>query len=298
MTPPIVLHHYSNSPFAELARLALGRKGARYGRVEIPAVSPKPDLVALTGGYERTPVLQIGADIHCDTVAICAALEDGVNGPTLYPAPLGRAALPIALWAGGAAFGWAVGTGLGAVADRLPDAFWADRRARFGLDRDALARARPHNDAQFAATLGVIRDTLSDGRSFVGGDEPGHADLALYMLVWFQRMRGVAPAAFGEPIAGWAERVAAIGHGDGEDWTADQAIAAAREHEPVGEFAVEGDWSTGEQVAVRTDTPDRAAVTGTLVGLDDRRIVMERNDARAGRVRVHLPRMGQVLTRA
>ena len=30
----------------------------------------KPDLMPLTGGYRKTPVMQIGADIFCDTNAI------------------------------------------------------------------------------------------------------------------------------------------------------------------------------------------------------------------------------------
>jgi Glutathione S-transferase, N-terminal domain len=36
---------------------------------------PKPDLTALTGGYRKTPVLQIGADIYCDSQLIMRELE-------------------------------------------------------------------------------------------------------------------------------------------------------------------------------------------------------------------------------
>ena len=296
MTP--ILHHYPNSPYAEAVRLALGRKGARYGQVEIPAVSPKPDLVALTGGYERTPVLQIGADIHCDTVAICRALEERVDGPSLYPEPLGAAGLTVALWAGSAPFGWAVGAALGTMTDHLPEAFLADRKRRFGLDAERLKVGQPHLDAQLHAAVAVVEDMLADGRAFVGGEEPGHADFALYMLVWFQRMRRLTPASFGEVVAAWAERVAAVGHGEAVDWTADRAIAAAADAEPVGSHEVTGDWRVGQSVKVRTDTPDPATVEGALICLDSRTIVVERTDPRAGRVRVHLPRMGQVLTAA
>ena len=294
----LVLHHYPNSPWAEVVRLALGLKGATYGSVEIPSVSPKPDLTALTGGYERTPVLQIGADIHCDTVAICAALEERVEGPTLYPAPLGRAGLLMALWAGGPTFASAVGSALGPIADHIPDAFFADRQARFGLDKNRLKAGAAHMDTQLRAAVAAIGGALADGRAFVGGDGPGHADLALYMLVWFQRMRGLTPDAFGELVAGWAARVAAIGHGQPEAWTAERAIALAAERRPVGGHSVEGDWSAGQPVRVKTDTPDPATVEGALVGLTPSTIVVERTDARAGLVHVHLPRLGQVLTAA
>jgi hypothetical protein len=63
----LILHHYPTSPFAEKARLLLGFKGLSWRSVHISPVMPKPDLTALTGGYRKTPVLQIGADIYCDT---------------------------------------------------------------------------------------------------------------------------------------------------------------------------------------------------------------------------------------
>ena len=44
-----------------------------------------PDLVVLTGGYSKTPVLQIGADIYCDTKRIADELETRFPQPTLYP---------------------------------------------------------------------------------------------------------------------------------------------------------------------------------------------------------------------
>lgn len=71
----IILHQYATSPFSEKVRLLLGAKGLAWHAVEIPAILPKPDLLALTGGYRRTPVLQVGADIYCDTALICEVLD-------------------------------------------------------------------------------------------------------------------------------------------------------------------------------------------------------------------------------
>ena len=81
----IILHHYATSAFSERVRLALGLKALSYGSVTIPAAMPKPDLLPLTGGYRRTPVLQIGADVYCDTNLILPTLERIAGGPTLYP---------------------------------------------------------------------------------------------------------------------------------------------------------------------------------------------------------------------
>ena len=73
--PDIILHQYATSPFSEKIRLVLGAKGLTWNAVEIPPILPKPDLLALTGGYRRTPVMQIGADIYCDTALICDVLD-------------------------------------------------------------------------------------------------------------------------------------------------------------------------------------------------------------------------------
>src|SRR5687767_11813663 len=98
-TPQLILHHYPTSPFAEKARLILGFKQLPWMSVFIPAVMPKPDLVALTGGYRRTPVLQVGADIYCDTALICDVLEHVQPEPPLYPPHLKGVSRIFAQWA-------------------------------------------------------------------------------------------------------------------------------------------------------------------------------------------------------
>src|SRR6185295_14804638 len=71
----IILHHYDTSPYAEKVRTGLGLKGLAWASVELPQIMPKPNLTALTGGYRKTPVLQIGADIYCDSQLIMRELE-------------------------------------------------------------------------------------------------------------------------------------------------------------------------------------------------------------------------------
>jgi hypothetical protein len=70
----IILHHYDTSPYAEKVRTGLGLKGLAWASVELPVIMPKPNLTALTGGYRKTPVLQIGADIYCDSQLIMREL--------------------------------------------------------------------------------------------------------------------------------------------------------------------------------------------------------------------------------
>jgi hypothetical protein len=49
--PDLILHHYPTSPFSEKIRLIFGYKKLAWKSVIIPRMMPKPDLVALTGGY-------------------------------------------------------------------------------------------------------------------------------------------------------------------------------------------------------------------------------------------------------
>ena len=75
MTHELVLHHYDGSPFGEKVRLMLGYKGLAWRSVRVPVIMPKPDVLALTGGYRRTPFMQIGADVYCDTALMCRVID-------------------------------------------------------------------------------------------------------------------------------------------------------------------------------------------------------------------------------
>lgn len=294
----LILHHYETSPFSEVLRLALGLKGATWGSVIIPNIAPKPLLTPLTGGYRKTPVLQDGADIWCDTAAAIEAIE-ALPGPSLYPAPLGRAGAMLAALAAGPWFVTAVAPALAPAAHALPQAFWDDRKALFGLDRDAFLARAPHMITQFKASMAMLDAALADGRRFLGGDAPGYADLAHYMNVWFQQ-RFAPDAPTLKPYAAileWARRVAAIGHGDALPMTGEAALEAARAAEPVVTALVDpaSGFAEGHAVTVATEDPGADRVAGTLLRLTDRDIVIRRDDSQVGAVAVHFPRAGQVV---
>src|SRR6201996_6242988 len=82
---PIILHHFDQSPFSEKIRLIFGLKKLAWTSVRISRIMPRPDLMPMTGGYRRTPVMQIGADIYCDTQCIMRELERRFPQPSLLP---------------------------------------------------------------------------------------------------------------------------------------------------------------------------------------------------------------------
>ena len=109
----IILHHYPTSVFSERVRLAFGIKRLAWRSVMIPRMMPKPDLLPLTGGYRRTPVMQIGADIYCDTLLILRKIEALHPDPSLYPGGSEGLVTVLAWWADKAIW-WPV---LGVIAD-------------------------------------------------------------------------------------------------------------------------------------------------------------------------------------
>ena len=148
----LILHHYPTSPFAEKIRLVLGYKNISWKSVIIPMIMPKPDVVALTGGYRKTPILQIGADIYCDTALICDVLEHLQPEPSLYPEPSKGMGRTLAQWADTTLFWTAMAynfqpPGVAQVfANASPEAAKA-----FADDRQAMRQGMPRMPAADSA---------------------------------------------------------------------------------------------------------------------------------------------------
>ena len=214
----LILHHYPTSPFAEKIRLILGYKQLAWKSVYIPMMMPKPDLTALTGGYRRTPVLQIGADIYCDTALICDVLEHQAPSPTLYPEAVKGAARIVAQWADGALFTAAMAWNFqpagvaqvfaGAPAETI-QAFVADRAAmRSGAPRMAVGDAA----GTYKSYLRRLANMLH-GQDFLFGAQPCVADFAAYHPIWFTQERTPAVAGILDAtpeLKAWMERIKAI----------------------------------------------------------------------------------------
>jgi glutathione S-transferase len=303
----IILHHYPMSPFAEKVRLILGFKGLHWSSVHIPNIMPKPDLTALTGGYRKTPVMQIGADIYCDTALIADAIEERAPSPTLYPNGVAAASRVLAQWADSTLFWTAVPfamqpAGLAHMFEGTPPETikaFGDDRAVF---RANMPRMRPADaNAAFALYLERLEETLGK-QIFFFGAAPSIADFSIYHCLWFV-LRGGPVAKILESFAAlqdWRARVADFGHGTHEKLDSGAAIAVARDAMPAkspGNVDSHGLAIGDRVVAAATDT-GVDPIEGTLYGATKARFSIAREDPRAGRVVVHFPRLGFELRRA
>jgi glutathione S-transferase len=299
----VILHHYPQSPVSEKVRVVLGLKGLDWRSVEIPRLPPKPDLMPLTGGYRLTPVMQVGADIYCDSQCIIRELERRFPEPTLFPEGASGMAWGLSRWTDGPLFRTAVALVFGAGAADLPPEFAADRGLLYfgtGFDLAALTEALPGTLAQLRAQLGWLEDCLTDSRKFLAGSRPGLADALGYYLVWFIRGRYAKGPEFLEPferLCAWESRVKDVGHGNMSAMDAGEALDAARDAQPESAEKVDSsdpqNLKPGDEVAVMPDSVDGAPpVSGCVHALTPQEIVIRRTDGRVGDVAVHFPRVG------
>lgn len=301
-----ILHQYAGSPFSEKLRLVFGLKQMAWRAVEIPVAMPKPDVVALTGGYRKTPFLQLGADVYCDS-ALCAKVIERLapppGAPTLYPAsaPLAE---QVAQWADFQLFWIAVPwaaqpAGAAVLFAGLPPealkAFAADRAAfTAGFKRPSVGDAR----TQLLRHARAFEAQLADGRPWLLGADVSIADFSVAHCLWFVRRAKVdALLAPFMHLNAWLDRVLALGHGRRERLDSAEALRIAARAAAGGTWAPcavqpgQG-FEAGAAVTVAATDYGSDPVAGTLVGLDDDEVVVERNDPRAGTVHVHFPRAG------
>ena len=303
----LILHHYPSSPFSEKIRLVLGYKQLAWKSVIVPSIAPKPDVLALTGGYRKTPFLQMGADIYCDSSLICDVLEHELPEPVLYPPHLKGVARIFAQWADTTLF-WAAMTynlqpkGAAVLFANLPvaaaQAFGDDRKAM----RLNMTQLRPADaTAAYRSYLRRIAH-MAEEHDFLFGTAPCLADFAAHHPLWFTRqcvpvMADIFTAT--PAVLEWMDRMAALGHGRMERFSAPDAITVAAGMDPLplhdDVFQDEHGIALGTQVAVAAESFGTEATEGELVAATRTRDTLRRTDPRAGTVHVHFPRLGFTL---
>ena len=302
----LILHHYPTSPFAEKSRLLLGFKQLSWRSVMIPAVMPKPDLLALTGGYRKTPVLQIGADIYCDTALIARRLEAEKATPALFPEGLEFVVASFAQWVDSVVFQHAVSLvfqpeSIALRFAKLPPeavkAFLADRAGLFsgGSASRLPAEVARHN---WPGIMARIEQQLArEEGDFLFG-EPSIADFSLAHCLWFLKATPVtAPLVEAYPnVSAWLGRVLGFGHRASSALSAEEAIEIALAATPAAlpdeTFIEPNGLQAGQQVKIAATDYGVDPVEGELLFAGVEELILRREDARAGVVHVHFPRLG------
>ena len=298
----LILHHYWPSPFAHKIRLALGLSGVTWRSVQIPRVPPKPLLMPLTAGYRRTPVLQSGADVYCDTQNIVRALTAITDNHQLLPTDLSGKILAFTDWADGAVFNLAARVVLTSALDTAPPEFIQDRGGLYfgpNWTPEGLRSQLPGVILQLAAHLNSIDSGLGAQGGFMSNDL-SYADVTIAYLAWFIRGRWDQGPEFLQQFAN-IERIEREVHEAVrevyEDLSAEDALKIAVKSESRSPSGVTeqcgGTLKQGVQVAIKpqAETSD-PAIVGRLRYLDRVRVSIDHYGPEVGDVVVHLPIAG------
>ncbi len=296
--PEIILHQYVNSPFSEKIRKILAHKKVRWRSVEQPVIMPKPKLVPLTGGYRRIPVLQLGADIYCDTGIIIRKLDELFPEPSIYPPGLEAACHAINLWADRRFFFSTTPVIFEKLAPTLPAEFIEDRRKMMtGAGFTELSSSAADARNQVRAFLDMLDGSLRHQR-FLLGDTFSLADAACFHPVWFLRAErsAFALAQKHRALMQWFERIDGMGYGEVAPMDPDEALEIARASVPAAREAFDADdpnaLAPGARIAITPDDYGFEPVTGTVVASTVYEIAILREDQRLGAIVNHFPKIG------
>jgi glutathione S-transferase len=305
MADELILHHYWTSPFSEKVRVAFAAKALAWRGVVQPVIMPKPELVDLTGGYRRIPVMQIGADIFIDSAAIIREIE------RRHPSPrfIHGSDWAINAWADRVLFQPTVAIIFGAIGEAIDPAFAKDREAMSGrpFDPAAMKAAEPMARAQIRAALAWLDEAIGAGVPFIGGHAPSLGDAAFWLNIWFYgavlKDRLEHDLAHLPQAAAWRARMIGLGHGTQSEMTREESVEIAATSVPARpNFAHDPDdpsgLAPGREVVVAADDYGRDPVHGVLVAVDARQILIARQDPLLGDLNVHFPRSGYVVTGA
>ncbi|WP_439891070.1 glutathione S-transferase family protein [Ralstonia sp. 25C] len=305
----LILHHYATSPFSEKVRLILGYKDQPWKSVTVPVILPKPDVMPLTGGYRRTPFLQIGADIYCDTALITQVLESIHPLPKLVPSEHAAAVFAMAQWADTTLF-WASATfvmqpaGFQSLFGNMPEAavkaFVEDRKA-MRAGGIGLRTPLPEATSTLHVFLAQLERQFATGEHiFLFGEQPTVADFSVYHCLWFiRRATAVAGILDAHPeVVAWMHRIAAFGHSQAQPMTPAEALDIAKAATPRAltetnaPFDDRYDLPKGTRVTVAAVDYGVDPIEGELVVSTRDSVGVLREDPRVGQVVVHFPRVG------
>jgi glutathione S-transferase len=294
----VILHHYPRSFFAEKVRLVLAWKKLGWRSVEQPMMAPKPDLTALTGGYRRIPVLQIGADVYCDTECIVRRLERLQPEPVCIPREHAGLIDVIEDWADHRFTSQVAAPVIVDILPTLPPGILVDRAAMSPMLSEAmLVQVAPHAFGQALLSFDRLERQLRD-RPFLMGEAFTLADAACFHPVWFaQNSQRLAAAIAARPaLAAWFARIERIGPGESRSMAPDAALGIAREAAPAdvggGELSRANGFAVGDRVAIAADDHGPEESRGVIVRLAPNEITILRREPALGDIAVHFPRAG------
>ncbi|ORZ11987.1 hypothetical protein BCR42DRAFT_421015 [Absidia repens] len=299
----IVLHWYPQSPYAQKIASILNYKKLQYKTVEISVMEPRPLRRPLDGGYTKTPILQIGNQVFCDSKSIISELEARYPEPSLYPVTSSGHSSKTLAFGVTHLLDTSVFMAIPTQFDLelLPKALLEDRAKMAGRSFDPAAQKalQPFLRLELQAQLGRLTQGMQHGKGWIlNTATPSDTDFSLYMITFFMNM------VIGEPwvtehypiLTDHFERMQPFAQPDRTydmaDISAEDALQIAKDQQSVPAIQSVGAQDLlriGQQVSVTPMDTGKTPAIGELVALTPQRVTIRTRDDRTGDVYVHFP---------
>jgi glutathione S-transferase len=251
-------------------------------------------------------VLQIGADIYCDTSLIARRLEQEKALPAFFPEGQEMIAASFASWADSVVFQHAVSlvfqpesiaVRFGNLSPEAIKAFIADRAGLFsGGSATRLSAEQARH--QWPTIMSRLEQQLQREEGDYLFGEPSIADFALAHSLWFLKATPVtSPLVDNYPaVTAWHARVLGFGHGASSEMSSEEALQVARTSTPAAlpdeQFDEPNGFKAGQPVVIAATDYGVDPVAGELLFAGREELILRREDERGGVVHVHFPRFG------
>lgn len=301
-----ILHHYAMSPFSEKIRLMLGYAGIDWLSVRVREMPPRPLLEPLAGKYRKIPVAQIGADVFCDTRSISTEIARLSGKPELA---LENCSEEIQQFVRHTDLEVFLACVLSAPGGTLLRKLWKGSSllnvGRFLIDRINMGRKASVKAMGPKQAKQVVRSHLENmermlvASSFLFGDKPTIGDFSAWHSLWF--IRDMGESGYVDRFANvraWMDRMATFGHGRFTEVSAEYALDAALSAEPRALPDNVDTVASGQNVSIAPDDYGQVPVSGKLLAGTAHGWVLGREHSRVGKVHVHFPKQGFVISGA
>lgn len=278
-----------------------GYCNTQWASVISPAMPPRSIVDPLAGGYRRMPVMQIGADVFCDTKLMGSELATLFDKPALAMETCGDEIRDYSNNIDTAVFMAGVQT---ATPIKMLIAvfklFSPLQAVKFIKDRAGIQQKSSVKPLGRTRAIKLIENHYADMESrlkendYLFGESPSIADFSAYHNLWFSHMTTGSKQLDGhEAINTWFKRMSKFGHAQRQELSKETAFNMAKEAQPR---AIPGSMKSsdaiGKTVEISPSDYAKDSVIGVLVADDASRWVIARETDEFGTLHVHFPKLG------
>lgn len=307
MNTPI-LHRSLKSPYAQKVMLLMGYIEQPYLSFIAPKGIPRPIEQALVGEYSRRiPILQMGADIYCDSELIVRVLaeKNNENSLTRYSSEqeAQRWIEKIEIAGNTSVLGSIKPLELicAYFKNMPPNHAW-----KFITDRAKLGKrmTMPNAELPYTEKVAIARSYLEElnnqlrfSKFMLTEDKPTAVDFTAFTMIYYLDTINRLKVAKGlEHLKQWYARMSVIGTGKFTEISGNKCLDVAREAVPspiAGKYL--SSKRIGQKIAYQNKgfmaQMNNEGVEGVIVGEDDKTIILRREDAQVGIVHVYFPKL-------